>query len=279
MNQRKSPKVVVISDVHLGTLGSRAEELLYYLKSIRPEILVLNGDIVDGWQFKKKYWPVAHTLVLKEILNLAAAGCKVFYLPGNHDEEFRRFTGQQLGNIAVSNKLILNLDGQKAWFFHGDVFDVTMQHSRWLTKLGSIGYDTLIWINARVNQWRSWFGKGKISFSKKIKNGVKSAVKFINQFEELCAEIAIENNYQYVICGHIHQPEIRKFIRPEGQTTYLNSGDWVENLTSLEYENGKWSVYEFPTNHKSNKTTIHFKNKQEIFMDLVEEFQQMNQSS
>jgi UDP-2,3-diacylglucosamine pyrophosphatase LpxH len=276
MKQRKSPKVVVVSDVHLGTLGSRAEELLHYLKSIQPEILVLNGDIIDGWQFKKKYWPVSHTLVLKEVLNLAAAGCKVFYLPGNHDEEFRRFTGQQLGNIVVSNKLILNLDGDKAWFFHGDVFDVTMQHSRWLTKLGSIGYDLLIWINARVNQWRGWFGQGKISFSKKVKNGVKSAVKFINKFEELCADIAIENNYQYVVCGHIHQPEIRAFIKPEGRTTYLNSGDWVENLTALEYEDGRWSIYEYASEQNQSNPPFEFKNKHEIFMDLVEEFQQMN---
>ncbi len=129
--KRRSLELAVLSDIHLGTYGCRADEVLQYLRSIKPKKLILNGDIVDGWQFKKKYWPVSHTKVLKEVLNLASKGTKVYYLPGNHDEVFRRFVGYKLGNIKVENKVVLDLDGKLAWFFHGDVFDVTMQHSRW----------------------------------------------------------------------------------------------------------------------------------------------------
>ena len=214
--KRRSLELAVLSDIHLGTYGCRADEVLQYLRSIKPKKLILNGDIVDGWQFKKKYWPVSHTKVLKEVLNLASKGTKVYYLPGNHDEVFRRFVGYKLGNIKVENKVVLDLDGKLAWFFHGDVFDVTMQHSRWLTRLGSESYDFLIWLNYHVNRLMEVLGKEKKSFSKQIKNGVKSAVKYINQFEELCADIAIEKKYDYVVCGHIHQPEIRKIDKEKG---------------------------------------------------------------
>jgi len=153
---------------------------------------------------------------LKEILNLASKGTKVYYLPGNHDEFLRRFVGYKMGNIKVENKVVLTLNGKKAWFFLGDVFDVTMQHSKWITRLGSESYDFLIWLNYHVNRLMEVLGKEKKSFSKQIKNGVKSAVKYINQFEELCADIAIEKKYDYVVCGHIHQPEIRKIDKEKG---------------------------------------------------------------
>jgi UDP-2,3-diacylglucosamine pyrophosphatase LpxH len=141
----------------------------------------------------------------------------------------------------LANKLVLELDGKKAWFFHGDVFDVTMKHSKWLAKLGAKGYDTLIVINSIVNYISKKLGKGKISLSQKIKNGVKGAVSFISDFEETAISIAKERNYEYVICGHIHQPIIKK----TDNVTYLNSGDWVENLTALEWNNGKWDLYKF----------------------------------
>lgn len=174
---------------------------------------------------------------------MASKGVPVHYITGNHDEMLRRFAGFQLGNLRIENKLILELDGKKAWIFHGDVFDVTMHHARWLTKLGSLGYDMLILLNASANFFLEKVGREKISLSKRIKNGVKQAVKFINRFETLCAEIAIRNRYDYVICGHIHQPEIRPIILEEGEVLYLNSGDWVENLTALEYNAGNWSLH------------------------------------
>jgi len=248
MNKNKRHvELVVISDVHLGTYGCRAKELLYYLKSIKPKIVVLNGDIIDIWQFNKSYWPKSHMKVIKHLMNWLSKGVKVYYITGNHDEMLRKFEGFKMGSFQILNKLIIELDNQeKAWIFHGDVFDVTMQHSKWLAKLGAIGYDTLILINSLAN-WISEtiFKRGKISFSKKIKNSVKGAVKFINGFEETAAEIGISNNYHYVVCGHIHQPEMRKIEHTNGSIMYLNSGDWIENLTALEYHKGEWDLFRF----------------------------------
>ena len=248
MNKNKRHvELVVISDVHLGTYGCRAKELLHYLKSIKPKTVVLNGDIIDIWQFNKSYWPKSHMKVIKHLMNWLSKGVKVYYITGNHDEMFRKFEGFKMGSFQILNKLIIELDNQeKAWIFHGDVFDVTMQHSKWLAKLGAIGYDTLILINSLAN-WISEtiFKRGKISFSKKIKNSVKGAVKFINGFEETAAEIGISNNYHYVVCGHIHQPEMRKIEHTNGSIMYLNSGDWIENLTALEYHKGEWDLFRF----------------------------------
>jgi len=239
--------IIVISDVHLGTYGCRAKELLHYLKSIKPKIVVLNGDIIDIWQFSKSYWPKSHMKVIKHLMNWLSKGVKVYYVTGNHDEMLRKFEGFKMGSFQIVNKLVLELDNnEKAWIFHGDVFDVTMQHSKWLAKLGAVGYDSLIMINSLAN-WISErvFNKGKLSFSKKLKNSVKSAVKFINSFEQTAADIGISNNYQYVVCGHIHHPEMRLIEQESGKIMYLNSGDWIENLSALEYHNGNWTLFRF----------------------------------
>ena len=240
---KRPVEVAVISDLHLGMRGCRAAEVLRYLKSIDPEVLVLNGDIIDVWQFKKKYFPAAHMQVVRELLGMIARQKTIYYITGNHDEVFRRFKGFETSNFKIVNKVVLPLDGKKAWFFHGDVFDVTMQHSKWLAMLGGKGYDALIWFNHLINQVSLALGKGRISLSKKVKESVKSAVKFINHFEETAAEIAIRNGFDYVVCGHIHQPANRTIVINEGQVTYLNSGDWVENCTSLEYNRGKWRIH------------------------------------
>lgn len=241
--------IVVISDVHLGTFGCHAKELLKYLKSIKPKMIILNGDIIDIWQFSKRYWPDAHTKVIRRILKFVTDGIPVYYLTGNHDELLRKFADFDMGSFHLANKLVLNLNGEKAWFFHGDVFDITMQHSKWLAKLGAVGYDTLIILNSLVNWMLTRFGKEKLSFSKKIKASVKEAVKFINEFENTAAELAIEKGYKFVVCGHIHHPEIRQISADKGMVTYLNSGDWVESLTSLEYLDGKWEVYKYQSEH------------------------------
>lgn len=240
---KREVEVVVISDVHLGTYGCHAKELLQYLKSIKPKTLILNGDIIDIWQFSKSYWPESHMKVVRRIMKFVTEGIPVYYLTGNHDEMLRKFAEFNLGSFYIDNKLVLDLDGQKAWIFHGDVFDVTMQHSKWLAKLGAIGYDTLILINQFVNWLLTLTGREKMSFSKRIKKKFKDAVKFINDFENIAADIAIDKQYDYVICGHIHQPEIRDIITELGKVTYLNSGDWVENLTALEYNQKEWTIF------------------------------------
>ncbi|TAF45036.1 MAG: UDP-2,3-diacylglucosamine diphosphatase [Sphingobacteriales bacterium] len=246
---KREVDIVVISDVHLGTYGCQAKELLKYLKSIKPQMVILNGDIIDIWQFSKRYFPEAHTKVIRRILKFVTDGVPVYYLTGNHDEMLRKFADFNMGGFQLLNKLILNLGGKKAWFFHGDVFDVTMQHSKWLAKLGAVGYDTLILINSMVNWFLSKMGREKFSFSQRIKASVKEAVKFINQFEQTAAELAIEKGYAYVVCGHIHHAEIKEIKTDKGTVTYLNSGDWVESLSSLEYNNGQWKIYRYKPEH------------------------------
>jgi UDP-2,3-diacylglucosamine pyrophosphatase LpxH len=275
--RKRDVELVIISDVHLGTYGCHSEELLRYLKSIKPKRIILNGDIIDMWQFSKRYWPKSHMQVVKHITSLIAKGTKITYLTGNHDEMLRKFAGFRLGSFQIGNKKVLSLNGQSAWVFHGDVFDVTMKYSKWLAKLGAIGYDTLILINSFVNFILKAFGRGKISLSKRVKDSVKQAVKFINDFEQTAADIAITNGYQFVICGHIHQPEMRKITTEKGEVMYLNSGDWVENLTSLEFNQGAWKIYRYSEDLHAQKIKLskHARNtldNDEIFKDLVNEF-------
>lgn len=237
--------MVVISDVHLGTFGCHAGELLSYLNSISPKKLILNGDIIDIWQFRKRYFPKNHLQVIKKIIDLSTKGTEVYYITGNHDEMLRKFSDVTMGNIHILDKLILNLDGKKAWIFHGDVFDASIQHTKWIAKLGGWGYDLLILINQFINWILVWMGREKYSLSKKIKNSVKKAIKYIADFEKVASDLAIENGYKYVVCGHIHQPQMLRKVNKNGTCLYLNSGDWVENLTSLEYHNKRWELYHF----------------------------------
>ena len=278
--KKRKVSLVVISDIHLGTYGCHAKELLSYLKSINPDTVILNGDIIDVWQFSKRYWPKSHMKIIKYIFGWISQGKEIYYITGNHDEIMRKFVDFEIGSFSIKNKVVLELGSKKAWFFHGDVFDVTMQHSKWLAKLGAVGYDTLILINRGVNFISKFLGKGKISLSKKIKDSVKSAVKFINDFEDTAINIAIDNKYDYVICGHIHKPAIKKVENDNGSVTYLNSGDWVENLTALEYHKNKWSIYKYnDDDFKKSKSKIKDeeedvidKSAKQLFGELVADF-------
>ena len=278
MKQIKRPvEILVLSDIHLGTYGCHAKELVKYLKSIKPAKVILNGDIIDIWQFSKNYWPKSHMKVIKIFLQWGTRGVKTHYITGNHDEMLRKFSGFKMGSIRIENKVVLDiLEDKKVWIFHGDVFDVTMQHSKWLAKLGSVGYDFLILINKAVNFISEViFKKGKLSFSKKIKNNVKSAVKFINGFEKTAADIAIANNYDFVICGHIHQPEIKTIETNKGKVIYMNSGDWIENLTALEFNNGQWSIYKYDEDrliNNSNHDDMEELDNSELFDNMLKEF-------
>ena len=245
MKRKRKVEIAVISDVHLGTYGCQAKQLLTYLNSIAPKKLILNGDIIDIWQFSKRYFPKSHLKVIKKIIDMASNGTEVIYITGNHDEMLRKFADTTMGNFSIVNKKVLNIDGKKAWFFHGDVFDISIQNAKWLAKLGGYGYDFLILLNRLVNWFLEKAGKEKYSLSKKIKNSVKGAVKFISDFENTAADLAIENGYDFVICGHIHQPKMEIKTNKHGKTIYLNSGDWVENFTALEYQFKRWKIYQY----------------------------------
>lgn len=241
--KKRSVEIVVISDVHLGTYGCHASELLDYLKTVKPKILILNGDIIDIWQFRKSYFPKSHLKVIKKILDFTSKGTKVYYLTGNHDEMLRKFSDTKMGNFSISDKLVLEMDGKKAWFFHGDIFDNSVHHAKWIAKLGGMGYDYLILLNRVINWCLVRMGKEPYSLSKKVKASVKKAVKFISDFETTATDLAIDNQYDFVVCGHIHEPKIEERSNKKGVTTYMNSGDWIENLTALEYNKKRWKLY------------------------------------
>lgn len=242
---KKILDICVISDTHLGTYGCRAEELLTYLKSIEPSRLILNGDIIDAWQFKKKYFPASHWEIIERILQLANSGTIVYYLTGNHDEILRRFQDLDLGTIRLRNQLELRLHNKTYWFFHGDVFDASVLISPFLASLGGKGYDLLIRINTWINRWREIFGYSKISFAHKVKRSVKHAVKFVSDFEKQAIRMGIKKGVDGVVCGHIHQPCIETVQHDGHEIVYMNSGDWIENMTALECLHGKWHLYKW----------------------------------
>jgi UDP-2,3-diacylglucosamine pyrophosphatase LpxH len=242
---KKVLDICVLSDLHLGTYGCRAEELLDYLNQIEPARLILNGDIIDAWQFKKKYFPAAHWEVIERVLEMANTGTIVYYLTGNHDDILRRFDSLDLGNIRLRHQLELRIQNKMYWFFHGDVFDASVLISPFLASLGGKGYDWLIRVNAFINRLRVKMGYAKISFAHRVKRSVKHAVKFVSDFEKQAIRMGIRKGVDVVVCGHIHQPQIENIDSEEGNIMYMNSGDWIENMTALEYTSGKWKLYRY----------------------------------
>ena len=242
---KRKLELVILSDVHLGTYGCHAKELLNYLKSIDPEMLVLNGDFIDIWQFSKRYFPKSHLAIIHEVMKMALQGTKVYYITGNHDDMLRKFSDFSSGNIHLRDKLVLQLHGKKYWMFHGDVFDASINHTKWLAKMGANGYGLLILLNRLINKFRKGLGKPRMSFAGKIKAGFKKAIKYVDDFEKTAVNLAFENGYDYVVCGHIHRPQIKQFERANKTLIYMNSGDWMENLTALEYNYKKWELYKY----------------------------------
>ncbi|HTS43551.1 MAG TPA: UDP-2,3-diacylglucosamine diphosphatase [Puia sp.] len=268
--EKRPLDVAVISDIHLGTYGCRAKELLNYLKSIAPNILILNGDIIDGWQFSKRYFPSSHMMVIKEIMQFITNGTRVFYITGNHDEILRRYSDIQIGNFTLTDKLVLEIDNKMTWIFHGDVFDNTTRGgAKIIAKLGSTGYGILILFNRLINYFLKLVGKERVSISKNIMLSVNKAVSKINDFEQIAAELAIEKKYDYVICGHIHQPQKRIVQTDAGKVTYLNSGDWMEHLTALEYSRNEWSIFEYNAKEFPAVSSVETKTPVSVITDNI----------
>jgi UDP-2,3-diacylglucosamine pyrophosphatase LpxH len=242
--KKRKVDLVVLSDVHLGTHGSRADELLKYLKSISPERIILNGDFIDFWQFRRRFWPANHTAIIKHLMNLLREGVQIDYICGNHDELMRRYLGFVLGKFSILNHVVLEQSGKKVWVFHGDVFDGSMS-KKWLAKWGGRWYDRTIRLNKMLNWFLAKFGGRPRYISKAIKDWVKGLVKKKHNWEEIAANAAIDKGYDMVVVGHIHKPEMREIVTQKGQIMYLNSGDWMENLTSLEFHEGRWSMFHY----------------------------------
>ena len=224
-------RTVWISDVHLGTPGCNAELLLDFLKSTECETLYLVGDIIDGWQLRKGwYWPTRHNDVVRCILKKAKHGTRVVYVPGNHDEALRDFTGLNFGGVEVVDDIIhRTADGRDLLVIHGDQFDGVVLYARWLAFLGDHAYTLLLKLNQVVNAVRKRLGLPYWSLSSHLKKKVKNAVQYVCSFEAAVAHAASERGADGVVCGHIHTAEIRQI----GDVTYYNDGDWVESCTAL----------------------------------------------
>ncbi len=238
-------RTVVISDLHLGTGGSKAREVTEFLKSCRCDRLILNGDIIDGWQLKKYgSWKKKHTGFFRVVLKMMDRyDTKVIYLRGNHDDFLDNVLPLVIGkNFQIRRDYILKSGERKFYVTHGDVFDSVTLHMKWLAYLGDLGYTFLLWLNKQYNRYRTWRGLPYFSLSQKIKNSVKQAVNYITDFEEKLSEMARAKGCDGIICGHIHQPAIRDI----NGVLYLNSGDWVESLSALvEDDEGNWELIYF----------------------------------
>lgn len=237
-------RTVWISDTHLGTSGCNAELLHDFLHSIKPETLYLVGDIIDGWRLKRGwYWPPRHNDIIRRVLKLANKGTRVVYIPGNHDEALRDYTGLAFGGVEIMSEAIhTTADGKRFLVLHGDEFDGVVLYARWLAFLGDAGYSALLRLNVTFNAVRRRFGLPYWSLSAYIKHRVKNAVAFISHFEEVVAHAARERGVDGVVCGHIHSAEIRDF---DG-ITYMNDGDWVESCTALvEHADGSIEILDW----------------------------------
>ena len=237
-------KTIVISDVHLGTKGSKAKELVRFLKKYKCQNLILNGDIIDGWQLRKSgKWKRKHTRFFNRILKMIEEdGTRVTYIRGNHDDFLDQILPFKMGNLNIQQDMIYESFGKRYYIVHGDVFDSITSQFKWIAKLGDIGYTFLLWLNRQYNYRRLKKGLPYYSLSQSIKGKVKQAVKYIDDFESQLSSMAKYKSCDGVICGHIHQPALKEIDKIQ----YLNSGDWVESMTALvEDLNGDLRIREF----------------------------------
>jgi UDP-2,3-diacylglucosamine pyrophosphatase LpxH len=218
-------QAIIVSDLHLGTKDSKAEEFIEFIEKHPTDLLILNGDIVDGWALSRgSKWKNRHTKVIAKLLKLSNK-TKIIWIRGNHDEFIAEFIGASFGDVEIREDYILN----NYYIFHGDVIDVFITKYKWLAKIGSVGYDLALWINRWYNRYRAWKKLPYRSISQEIKAGVKSATNYINDFEVAALSMAEKKGCDGVMCGHIHNPEDRYI----NNKRYINSGDWVENMTAI----------------------------------------------
>ena len=234
-------RAIFISDLHIGTPGFQADALQDFLKHHPCQVLYLVGDIVDGWQLRRRwFWPQSHNDVVQKLLRRARKGCRVIYVPGNHDEFARAFVGHAFGGVEVQEEAVhVTATGQRLWVVHGDLFDGVIQCAKWLAHVGDWLYEFTLKLNRHLNRLRARLGLEYWSLSAYLKHKVKKAVNFISDFEVAVAHEARRRGFDGVVCGHIHHAEIRTV---EG-VLYCNDGDWVESRTALvEHMDGRLEI-------------------------------------
>lgn len=244
MKEKTEYETIIISDVHLGTRDAKAVEAIEFLKASRCKRLILNGDIVDGWALKSGgKWRDVHTKFVRTVLKkMEKEDTEVIYLRGNHDDILERFLPVAFGNLRIEQEYIHETPNGKYLVVHGDGFDSVTTSCRFIAVLGSFGYEALLRINRLYNRWRAWRGKGYYSLSREIKARVKSAVSFVDRYEDQLHHFARARGCKGIICGHIHTAADKML----GDVHYLNSGDWVESLTAVvETEPGCFSLISY----------------------------------
>ncbi|MBA3685348.1 MAG: UDP-2,3-diacylglucosamine diphosphatase [Planctomycetes bacterium] len=234
-------ELLVLSDIHLGTPSCQARSLLRYLDSVRPKRLVLNGDILDLWHIRNSYWPDDHAAILARFFAWSTSGTEVTYLTGNHDGALRRWCGSMIGKVAIANELLLDLDGKRVLFEHGDGIEAAMG-GRLLRSVGGVGYDVLLYIDRFADRATRLLGLRPASLSQRIKRHIPGAASYIAAFERAAARHAHANGCDAIVCGHVHQPVSRELVIDGRTIGYHNSGDWVEHGTALEYQDGAWTL-------------------------------------
>ena len=271
----RRPEISVISDVHLATMASKARQLLKYLKSIQPRMLVLNGDIIDSWRFSRNYFPKAHLKVIRQLVKMIEKGVEVVYITGNHDDVFRRFNNTRLGNFSIVNQLEIKVNGRNVWIFHGDVFDHIIHHSPWLAKFGAAAYGFLTVINQIINAIIRFFGGKDLIIYKSMKDRILKEKKVLSNFELAIANAALHKNAELVICGHTHIPADKVITTEKGNVRYINCGDWVEHFSAAEYTENEWTLRYFPEESPDESEQpdddLFIPDKSQLYRSILEE--------
>lgn len=237
-------RTVIISDLHLGTSDAKVQEVNHFLRSVRCDKLILNGDIIDGWQLRRGgHWTKAHTRFVRIVLKkLEKRDTEVVYVRGNHDDILASFLPLEFEQLRIVEDYIHESPAGRYLVLHGDIFDTVTKNFVFLAHLGDWGYRALLSLNRVYNAWRAWRGKEYWSLSRAIKARVKEAVSHVSKFEEHIAALARQRGCTGVMCGHIHTAADKRL----GDIHYLNSGDWVESLTAIvEHWDGRFELIEY----------------------------------
>lgn len=243
--KKRRIEIGVISNIYLGSDQCHAEELLAYLSSIRPGMLILNGDLIDGRQVQSKHFPPTHFKVLKKLFSMAAAGTEIYYLVGNHDALLGKWRIKDLGHFHIANTLSLELDGEKTWVLPGDALDPSLRPLHWLARLGKSGYALLLRCHRIRNRMRASTGGGPLSFRDYTEKRAGQEGRMEEVYVKRTTDLAIRLGYDAVVCGHTHRPSKKWRESPGSECLYLNSGDWVDSLTALEYNFKRWKLYRY----------------------------------
>ena len=247
-------RTIFISDIHLGTPGCQALALMDFLRTPPSDTQYLVGDIIDGLQLRRRwYWPQAHNDVVQKLLRRVRKGCRVIYVPGNHDEFARDFIGHHFGGIEVVQEAVhVTADGRSLWIIHGDYFDAVVQCAKWLAYLGDNLYEFTLRMNRHLNSLRGRLGLPYWSLSAYLKQKVKTALNYVTDFEEAVANEAKKRGHDGVLCGHIHRAEMRMI----NGVLYCNDGDWVESRTALvEHYDGRLEILHWEPSHEVQRTS------------------------